>query len=354
MIRRNDCVDTDIRKVGLVVKLFTLSLVVLCLLPSISEAYNFLYIHPTTGEPLKWDGTDTIKYYLDPGPSDNPTSDQVHTLLKEAMKIWENASPDANVPKFEFAGWLPEDVNGTNYQAYASLSSCYVSDLESCATEAQKAIETVIVFDDDGSIRSNELCRITACAAVAGARVFSGSSSDPGNIVQGIAVFGGISPDLLSSVSIVDATMDVMVHELGHLLGLAHSYLNQQGFGEGEPYYPTMMASSMLISGDATTLSPDDIAGISALYPSDTLATDKATIKGQILKSDVSPMMWVSVIARNVDDPLCESYSWLSGRTCPDGLVSYPENNITGGTCYSGGVFTPTGNFSISGLHPGT
>lgn len=300
------------------------SFVSLISLPSF--AYNFLYIHPTTGEPIRWDNTQTIKYYLDPKPPGLLTNEQTQALLEEAMKIWENASLNANAPRFEFAGYLPEDVNGTNYQKYVSLGQCYTDDLDSCASEAQKNLQTVIVFDEDGSILSNELCRITACVASAGAKVFSGSAQNTGNIVQGIAVFG---------VGAMDTR--IIVHEIGHLLGLAHSYVNLQ-MGD-ERYLPIMMSPN-------PTLNPDDIAGISVLYPSDSFETETATIKGQILKSDGTPMIHVNVIARNVDDPLCEVYSYLSGRFCEYATSSLCE---TGGTAgYDDSSYT------ISSLPPGS
>lgn len=301
-----------------------------------SFAYNFLYIHPTTGEPIKWDNTQTIKYYLDPGPwGVRLTNDQAHTLIKEAMKIWENASPNANAPKFEFAGYLPEDVNGTNYEKYVSLGQCYTDDLESCPSEAQKQLQTVIIFDNDNSILDNELCRITPCSASAGAGVFGGSSADPGFIAQGIAVFG---PGFIFPIN--RGGMSVLVHELGHLLGLAHSYLNQQGFGQ--QYYPTMMA--LPIEGDVT-ITPDDIAGISVLYPSDTFPSETATIKGQILKSDGSPMIHMNVIARKVDDPLCDVYSYLSGRRCEAASSTGCESSSTPSDRDS--------SYEIIGLTPG-
>ena len=319
------------------VRLVLLGLFLLNSTPSF--AYNFLYIHPTTGEPIKWDNTQTIKYYLDPGPWGRLTNDQAHMLVKEATKIWENASTYANPPKFEFAGYLPEDVNGTNYEKYVSLGQCYTDDLESCSSEAQKQLQTAIIFDDDNSILDNELCRITPCSASAGAKVFSGNRANPGFIVQGIAVFG---PGFIFPIN--SNGMSVIVHELGHLFGLAHSYLNQQGFG-GQ-YYPTMMTSA--IAGQVT-ITPDDIAGISALYPSDTFDTETATIKGQILKSDGSPMMHVNVIARNTDDPLCEAYSFLSGRICPPLYVGTSTN------CFDSDFNNvEISDFAIAGLPPGS
>lgn len=308
-------------------------LCVLSLVATTAQAYNFLYIDPTNGKPIGWEPGTTIHYYLDPGPLGRLTNDQAHTLLKEAMKIWENASPYANVPHFEFAGYLPEDVDGGNYQKYVSLGQCYTNDLASCPTQAQKDLQTVVVFDNDDSILEKELCRITQCSATSGARVISGSSQEPGYIVQGIQVFGGAFAS--STATKVNAIIGVMTHELGHLLGLAHTSLNQQAYiedkGELARYMPTMFAYDVggtNLEKNMVTLNPDDIAGISNLYPSDNLVTQTGIIKGMILKSDGSPMMHVNVIARNVEDPLCEAYSFLAGRTCEAATQEACENDI--------------------------
>lgn len=327
-------------------------------------AYNFLYVHPTTGQPIRWNNTQTIKYWLDPGPLGSLTNEQAHTLLKEAMKIWESASPNANVPKFEFAGLLPEDVDGTNYQKYVSAGQCYSSDLSTCPSEAQKNLQTVIVFDDDNSILGTGLCQIGGCSANSGAKVFSGDSADPGNIVEGIAVF---SSDIVSDSPSLGAgiyfTLGIMVHELGHLLGLAHTVVNQEIYIDSEwstlkSDVPTMM--SVLFPDqtgkgekDQLTLSPDDVAGISFLYPSDTFVAETATIKGKVLKSNGSPMQFANVIARNVEDPLCEAYSFVSGRICPEGTR---VSDLTNGICLAVGKSerVETSDFVLSGLPVGT
>jgi hypothetical protein len=309
-------------------KILFIALWIIVSAPQVLFAYNFLYIHPATGEPVGWDNSQTIRYYLDPGSFGLLTNDQARILIQEAIKLWENASPYANPPHFEFAGYLPEDVNGANYQKYIDLNQCYSDDLASCPTEAQRNLQTVIIFDEDNSILNNELCRITSCSSNAGAKVFSGNAGNPGNIMQGIAVFGtGII-----NLSHIENTMGVIVHEIGHLLGLAHPSLNQQADGY---LRPTMMNAE-------ATLNPDDIAGISSLYPSTTF-NQTATIKGQILKSDTSPMMHVNVVARNVEDPLCRAYSTLTAREC---------ESSTQAICESLGYINA--DFLISALPPGT
>jgi len=328
-------------------------------LPFSLHAYNFLYIHPTTGKPIGWQPGTTIKYYLDPGKLGRLTNEQAHTLLKEAMKIWENASPYANVPHFEFAGYLPEDVDGTNYQKYVSLGQCYEDDLSQCESEAQKNLQTVIVFDEDSSILQNVLCKIGGCAATSGAKVFGGSSSNPGNIVQGIAVFRvGNTPGNDSLGSEVYFALGVMTHEIGHLLGLAHTVVNQEIANDADKsYFPTMMSiifpdNSRLGEKDQMTLAPDDIVGISNLYPSNTFSQNTGTIKGKILKSDGTPMMHVNVIARNIEDPLCEAYSFLSGRVCP---VNTHSLTLNMDSCFdnNGSGLVESGNFSFSSLPAG-
>lgn len=308
-------------------------------------------IHLTTGEPLHWDNEQKIEYWLDPGSLGRFSNEQVRILIMEAMKIWENASPNANPPKFEFAGYLPEDVNGTNYQKYVTRATCYTNDLAACETEAQQNLQTVIVLDDDNQVSSGaKLCGLSSCTAVAGVRVIDGDASNLGFARQGIVVF----TSALGSKSFkVRAVMGIFVHELGHLLGLAHTSVNQGAYIEGDDelarYIPTMFSLPIINADDPfmVSLSPDDIAGISVLYPSETFSQGAATIKGKILKSGGSPMMHVNVIARNQEDPLCEAYSFLSGRLCKHtaiGEVCIDDNQIA----------TDNSEYVISGLPSGS
>lgn len=313
-----------------------LILFICLLLPSSLFAYNFNYTNDD-GEPVKWDNNQPIRYYMDPEDERGLTRDQLYILIKEAMKLWEEV-PTAKVPRFEFAGYLPENVNEDNYYKYVSDEKCFTEEMLVCDNkEVHESLKTVIVFDS--WILRNVLCRIFGCSAEAGPITFEGGpSAGLESIIQGQVVFGaGPAP--------TSAYVGWLAHEIGHLLGLGHTSLNQQfsPLDIPEETELTFFKPTMRVATSGTpkaTLNPDDIAGISTLYPSDTFYEETASIAGNIKKSDGSPMYQVNVIARNIEDPLCKAYSFLSGRFCPN-------NGMTGWTCL------PDGSFTISGLPPG-
>lgn len=324
---------------------FLASALLICLcgftVPSPALAYNFLYVDSGTGVPSAWEPGTTITYYLDPGDAGTLTNDQALILLKEAMRRWEEV-PNANVPHFEFGGYLPEDVTIDNYKNYLTYDVCYSDHLDQCATEPQRQLKTLIIFDPERQI-TEDYCAISGCGSVTIQLVFDGDYFHRGNIRQGAIVFGG---SLLYSD--VGGIVGTFVHELGHLLGLAHPSINQQliiadvdGILDRSFYLPSMHTEGL--SSMRANLNPDDIAGIQSLYLAGAASTSFGSIHGKILKADGTPVAFANVIARDINDPWCKAYSTLSSRRC---------NAPTSALCEQQGF--ADGKFEIDSLPAGS
>lgn len=119
---------------------------------------------------------------------------------------------------------------------------------------------------------------------------------------------------------------DVLVHEIGHLLGLAHSLL-----AGDRTVRPSMYP---FYFGEERTLTTDDRAGVSALYPSTEAITSTGAISGRVTRRDGSGAFGVHVVAYRADTGEFAA-GVLSGTT--------GENRGIGGD----------GEYEIKGLPPG-
>ena len=321
-------------------------ILILILFFSVGKVYGYNVVYTNiNGEPVKWDNSQTIRYYVDLQPF-NPeviSQEQWLTLLQEAMKLWESV-PSAKVPHFEFAGFLPENVTKDNYEKYTDFKKCYTERWEYCERPDLREDLTTLIIIDDGNWLLDHLLTIGGASAEAGFLTLEESSFlEVTKVLQGYIVFGH-SPAFDTGGGVA-----WFAHEIGHLLGLGHTTLNEQliytdplSLGiDWKLYSPTMQtdwASSYLFSYGAT-LNPDDVAGISMLYPSDTFHSETAKIKGTVKKADGSPMPQVNVVARDISDSLCKVYSFLTSRYCPHPLTSLSW------TCLE-----PNGDYVIEGL----
>ena len=98
------------------------------------------------------------------------------------------------------------------------------------------------------------------------------------------------NPDAESSL--VDM-QDVLTHEIGHLLGLAHSPL------AGEPTIRPSMYPFYF--GEERSLTTDDQAGVSALYPSTEARISTGAISGRVIHRDGEGSFGVHVVAYRAD-----------------------------------------------------
>jgi hypothetical protein len=122
----------------------------------------------------------------------------------------------------------------------------------------------------------------------------------------------------------------VALHEIGHLLGLGHSALgetemsggNRRVIGSGAVMFPIAMAAGSIAD---RVLQPDDIAGISDVYPEAAFFDETGSVSGRVTKNG-SGVIGAHVVAFNA-------------RT---------------GALVGGFTVNERGEFSIAGLEPGT
>jgi hypothetical protein len=221
--------------------------------------------------------------------------------------------------------------------------------------------QSPIVFDTDGSI-IDALSGEGASRKIVGKaafRCFSGTLSDPQGVTQAFLIMNGRFVDGLPDP--VDLPMNVfagvVLHELGHYLGLHHSMVNEEIYAdvlnginsaEDSRYIPVMYPLILPNSQASTVLKPDDLAILRELYPrpGETLLD----ISGTVTATDGTPVKSANVVARRVDDPLCQAVSGISGRECTPMVSANGQPSVLSETCSSSHLL---GDYVVRGLSAG-
>jgi len=317
--------------------------------------------HQTTleGIPYRWEGP--VVYNVDRGdlkPGVTAYShDSVAQMVHDAFSTWQAALSNGVLQISEGAS-LPltsdtsagSDVNASNFGLYIN---------------SPKAVNP-IVFDADGEIIDAIYgsCSKFSLLAFAG---FETLNSDTAAVTKARAVFSGACiPDASGNTASKSGcgpcalTLDenqvktMILHELGHLLGMDHSQVNPNSYLECkadgvcpvsvEEDLPTMFP--MIVPGaQMQTLHRDDIAYFNRLYGNPSL--DTCSVSGKILASDgKTELRGVEVVARNVDSRFAETdaISFVSGAEAPRLSASSKARENCAGDC---------GNYEITGLQEG-
>lgn len=288
--------------------------------PPAAEAGGPLAVS-TSGDPYTWDNSGPVEYHPDQGSLgllDNAAAVQ---LIEDAFAIWSGDSIPTVDLNFANGGSLSKDVSDvTEYLKY----------------EKYNGGVTAVIFDTDGSIIA-DLGLPPEVVGFAGPEVVTTAS--PYRILEGIALLNGAYIDGSASngeLSQEEYTV-VFKHEFGHLLNLDHTQVNGQYFlADDDPgfvrYGPPPIDSIQMmfpfffegLPGASVPLS-DDIAAVSALYPSSGFQPP-GSVSGTVYEPDGTTMFQgANIIARNEDDPFFDAVSGLSGtRYCPGCTSSAP------------------------------
>ena len=194
-----------------------------------------------------------------------------------------------------------------------------------------------------------------------------------GNIIEATAVMNGWN--VWNTDTEGKSVASVFTHEFGHAINLSHTQVNGPMVYNSltnPPYYPGVagcvapvhrwdynpttpgvnranpaMLETMFpflnhkaAAGieQSTVDMPDDIAGISNLYPTAAYKATRGSISGVLrLKDGKHEYSGINVIARNVDNPLFDAVSNMTGSATqgelgPDGRFTI--NNLTPGAGY--------------------
>jgi hypothetical protein len=271
----------------------------LALASSVADAGGPLLLDET-GASLVWDAGQPISYRTDGGNlSTGIDAETAQARVRRLFDVWENV-PSSSIRYsragqiLAVTGFTDGDVS-TAQEFEAVEGSCFDGD------------QSPVVYDVDGSI-------FEGLGLDAGVIGFAGPCAidSGGRIVAGRAVMNGIFLDGVDdgdNFELTPAEFDAaFIHEFGHLSGLDHSQVNLNCLvnspcgADDLAGLPTMFP--FLIHASMGTLSPDDIAWISRLYPQGGgggFAATHGTITGVVYFSDgESHAQLVNVIARRV------------------------------------------------------
>lgn len=234
-----------------------------------------------------------VRYYITNSGVPNVSASQFQSAVSSAFSTWEQ------VPTSTFSGTFAgfTSAQPLNQDGMSVLGYAYRPDLDRVL-----AATTFVVNTTTGEIVESDIFFNSA---------FSWSTAQAGEVsrydVQSIAL-----------------------HEIGHLQGLGHSALGEtelRGGGgrrviaSGAVMFPIAFSAGNI---EERTPTPDDVAGVSDLYPSSEFRSHTGSIGGRVTKNG-SGVYGAHVVAFN----------------------------LKSGTMVANFTLDTNGNFAIAGLEPG-
>jgi hypothetical protein len=245
---------------------FAIAIFVLAL-PGTADAYIHLGFESSRGTTaIKWT-TPRVRWYASNGGVSGVTASQFQSELAQAFMTWENV-PTASIA-FEFGGFTS-------------------------ATPSEDDDLSVLGFASEP-----EMDRVLGATSFI-VDVFSGT------IIESDIFFNSIFPWSVAAGGDPNRfdLRSVATHEIGHFLGLGHSAIGEtesrpdgsrRVLGSGAVMFPISLGRGVIADRE---LQPDDIAGVSDLYPDDGFRDETGIISGQVRLNN-APVKGAHVVAFN-------------------------------------------------------
>lgn len=273
-------------------------------------------LYADDGTIIKWPaGGGNIPLTLDQGGLGSLDNPAATALVVSILSVW-NAVPQSTVNLTVSPTPLSVDVNQTNFIPFLFPPALLGYN--------------PVVYDTDGMILDT-LYGAGARNQILG--VSFGPEDNGVNIVEGRVLLNGYA---LGTIVTMDEFKGVIVHELGHLLGLGHSQINTDDPVSQPTMYP-------IVHPDIQNLKMDDLAWISDLYPTPQFATSFGSITGaavQQIPTGFAGFQGLNVIARRIGGNRTEAVSCVSGHVFRAG----GNANLIGSYLLPGLV---TGSYSV-------
>lgn len=267
-----------------------------CVLESVPSAMAGGPLNILSGIPIRWDNSQPITYYLDPGKLGPFSHEEAAQLVRDSFSAWENAGYTSI--RFVEAGLLDADVTRQNFRSFIGGSDS----------------RNVVIFDDNGSI-------IDSLYGVGSKEQFLGVANP--NTVNGSVFYKNafivINGYYLENVDPdPGAAKSTILHELGHLIGIDHAqfhrHLAYDDVAKNDSLVPIMLPTAADDDSSRTFLTNDDKAIVNTLYPDRFFKARTGSLKGKVIRGGTE-LPGINVIARRIDSPTMaeDYYSTVTG-----------------------------------------
>ena len=241
-----------------------------------------------------WGSGRGIPFVIHEAGSDDLPPETAFRILRESFRVWEEV-PTADI-SFVDEGLtsvlVPSETDGNN----------------------------LVVFDESNRWLQAPRGSGIIAAAFVETETGSGEITDVDIVFNGRDFRFGTTDGSNNTVDLGD----VAIHEIGHLLGLDHTPLNDLPAST-----PTMIPFYSPIRGAGATLEADDRAGAGFLYPNRSSQLGFGSISGEVTNIEGAPQFGVHVVAENT-------------------VTGDRIGSVTGATPGAG-----RGEFTVFGLDPG-